>query len=232
VYSRQIDGEIYEFGVSGKLVMNVLVMYDRQTETLWSQLLGRAIEGPLTGTELEYFPSWQTTWQDWRTRHPDTLALVKGYVGQRDPYLSYYSDSRAGVIGEEVDDDRLNTKQFVVGVAIDDQAVAFPFSVLNLEPVVNYQVGDVPVLVVFDEENASGVVFDRRVDGQVLEFQLLEDLTLQDHLTGSLWDGPTGEAIDGEYAGQSLERVKSTSSFWFGWKDFYPDTEVYRIDGG
>jgi hypothetical protein len=230
VYSRQIDGEIYEFGVSGKLVMNVLVMYDRQTETLWSQLLGRAIEGPLTGTELEYFPSWQTTWQDWRTRYPDTLALVKGYVGQRDPYLSYYGDPRAGVIGEAVDDDRLNTKQFVVGVAIDDQAVAFPFSVLNEEPVVQYQIAEVPILVVFDDENASGVVFDRRVDGHVLTFEVVEGLVLRDDQTGSVWDGHTGEAIEGEYTGQSLERVKSTSSFWFGWKDFYPDTEIFGID--
>lgn len=230
MYSRQIDGALYEFGVSGKLVMNVLVMYDRQTESLWSQILGRAIEGPLTGTELEYFPSWQTTWQDWRTRYPDTLALVKGYVGQRDPYLSYYADPRAGVIGETVDDDRLTTKQFVVGVAIGDQAVAFPFSVLNEEPVVNYQVGDVPVLVVFDEENASGVVFDRRIEGQGLEFEIVDGFTLQDTLTGSLWDGRTGEAIEGDYAGTNLERVRSTSSFWFGWKDFYPDTEVYGIE--
>jgi hypothetical protein len=230
VYSRQINGEVYEFGVSGKLVMNVLVMYDRQTESLWSQILGRAIEGPLTGTELAYFPSWQTTWQDWRTRYPDTLALVKGYVGQRDPYLSYYDDPRAGVIGETVDDDRLNTKQFVVGVAIGDQAVAFPFSVLNEQPVVNYLVGDVPVLVVFDEENASGVVFDRRIEGQELEFEIVDGFTLRDTLTGSLWDGRTGEAIEGDYAGTDLERVRSTSSFWFGWKDFYPDTEVYGIE--
>lgn len=230
MYSRQINGEVYEFGVSGKLVMNVLVMYDRQTESLWSQILGRAIEGPLTGTELAYFPSWQTTWQDWRTRYPDTLALVKGYVGQRDPYLSYYDDPRAGVIGETVDDDRLNTKQFVVGVAIGDQAVAFPFSVLNEQPVVNYLVGDVPVLVVFDEENASGVVFDRRIEGQELEFEIVDGFTLRDTLTGSLWDGRTGEAIEGDYAGTDLERVRSTSSFWFGWKDFYPDTEVYGIE--
>jgi hypothetical protein len=229
VYSRLIDGEVYEFGVSGKLVMNVLVMYDRQTESLWSQLLGQAIDGPMAGTELTYFPSWQTTWQDWRTRYPDTLALIKGYVGQRDPYLSYYGDLRAGVIGETVDDDRLNTKQFVVGVAIGDQAVAFPFSVLNEAPVVNYQVGEVPVLVVFDEENASGIVFNRRVEGQVLEFVVEQELMLRDLQTGTLWDGRTGEAIEGEYTGFGLERIKSTSSFWFGWKDFYPDTEVYGI---
>ncbi len=61
MYSRIIDGEEYTFGVSGKLIRNVLVMYDRQTDTLWSQLLGEAVEGPLVGTKLEFLPAFQTT---------------------------------------------------------------------------------------------------------------------------------------------------------------------------
>ena len=89
MYSREIDGQEYDFGVSGKLIMNVLVMYDRQTESLWSQLLGEAVEGELKGTKLEYFPSVMTTWDEWKTRFPDTVALVKGFAGSRDPYVSY-----------------------------------------------------------------------------------------------------------------------------------------------
>ena len=60
MYSREIDGKVYDFGVSGKLIMNVLVMYDRQTKSLWSQLLGKAVQGPLKGTELDFLPSFQT----------------------------------------------------------------------------------------------------------------------------------------------------------------------------
>jgi hypothetical protein len=229
VYSRLIDGEEYTFGVSGKLIMNVLVMYDRQTDTLWSQLLGEAVEGPLKGTKLEFVPSWQTTWSDWVSTHPDTIALDKGFGGRYDPYTSYYSGSSSGVIGRENIDDRLYVKEFVVGVEQDNQAVAYPFSVLNDTPVVNDEVGSTPVLVVFNEDTGTGVVYDRRIDGESLTFENSEGLTLTDAETGSLWDGLSGEATSGPLAGQILTRLKSTSSFWFGWIDWYPDTRIYGL---
>jgi len=53
---------------------------------------------------------------------------------------------------------------------------------------------------------------------------------LVDEETGTTWDGLTGEALDGELAGGNLERIKSTASFWFGWKDWFPETRVYGID--
>lgn len=230
MYSREIDGEEFTFGVSGKLIMNVLVMYDRQTNTLWSQLLGEAVEGPLKGTKLEFLPSWQTTWEDWKTQHPDTVALRKGFSSGREPYASYFNSSAAGVIGETISDDRLYVKEFVIGVEHQDEAVAYPFSVLNDEPAVNDVVGDVPVLVTFYADTATGVVFERTLNGQILTFSGGPDLVLTDQETGSTWDGRSGLATDGPLAGEQLTRIKSTRSFWFGWKDFYPETRVYGID--
>lgn len=230
MYSREINGEEYTFGVSGKLIMNVLVMYDRQTDSLWSQLLGEAVAGPLKGTQLEYVAAWQTTWSDWKARHPDTLALRKGYSGNTDPYTSYYNSNDPGVIGETTSDDRLYIKEFVLGVEKNGEATAYPFSVLNDEPVVNDAIADSPVLVVFNAETGDGVVFERVVDAQTLTFEILNNFALQDSQTGSVWDGFTGAAVDGPLAGKQLTRVKSTRSFWFGWKDFYPETRVYGID--
>lgn len=229
MYSREIDGQEYTFGVSGKLIRNVLVMYDRQTGSLWSQLLGEAVEGPLKGTQLEFLPAWQTTWQDWKTRYPQTLALQKGNSGGFDPYERYFRSPDAGVIGEAIEDRRLYVKEFVIGVEQNGEAVAYPYSVLNDRPVVNHQVGGVPLLVVFDAETGSGVVFSRVLDGQTLTFQSEDGLVLQDEETGSTWDGRSGDALYGPLAGKSLERLKSTRSFWFGWKDFYPGTQVYGI---
>jgi len=210
--------------------MNVLVMYDRQTESLWSQLLGEAVEGELQGTKLEFLPSIQTTWEDWKTRNPNTVALRKGYYGDRDPYDSYYASGSAGVIGEATRDDRLYTKEFVVGVELNGDPVAFPFSVLNDEPVVNYEVGDEPILVLFSAETGTGVVYEREVDGQVLTFSQVEGTTITDAETGTTWNGLTGEALEGSLVGNTLTRVKSTASFWFGWKDWYPDSEIYGLE--
>ena len=227
MYSRIIDGDEYTFGVSGKLIMNVLVMYDRQTGSLWSQLLGEAVEGPLLGTKLDFVPSWQTTWSDWKEQHPDTIALDKGYAGSRDPYTGYYNSSSSGVIGQSTVDDRLYVKEFVIGVEQDGQAVAYPFSFLNDTPVLNDTVGSQSLLVVFDAETGNGVVFDRQVADHILTFSITDGLRITDAETGTIWNGLTGQAIEGPLAGESLNRIKSTASFWFGWKDWYPDTRIY-----
>ncbi len=229
MYSRTLNGQEYSFGVSGKLIRNTLVMYDRETGSLWSQLLGQAVDGPLAGTSLEYVPAVHTTWADWRRQHPNTLALVKGFVGHRDAYAGYFRSGDAGVIGETFRDDRLETKALVIGVASGDSAAAYPFSVLNQAPVVNDRVGDLPVLVLFDPATGAGRVYDRRVGDETLSFRL-QGPALIDEATGSTWQPETGRALDGPMAGMSLTRVKSTASFWFGWKDWYPATRVYGLD--
>jgi hypothetical protein len=225
-----IDGEEYSFGVSGKLIMNVLVMCDRQTDSLWSQLLGEAVDGPLTGTKLEFVPSWQTTWSDWKTRHPDTIALDKGFAGRNDPYTGYYNSSSSGVLGQSRFDDRLYVKEFVIGVEQNGDSVAYPYGLLNDIPVVNDIVGETPVLVVFNPDTGSGWVFERRLNGQILTFSQTDGLGLIDAETGTIWDGLTGQATEGPLADKTLTRMKSTASFWFGWKDWYPDTRIYSAE--
>ena len=63
--------------------MNALVMYDHQTDTLWSQFLGEGVKGPLTGKSLELLPLTHTTWDAWKSAHPDTLVLDKRGQYQR-----------------------------------------------------------------------------------------------------------------------------------------------------
>jgi hypothetical protein len=228
VYSRIINGEEYEFGVSGKLIRNALVMYDRQTNTLWSQLLGEAVSGPLAGTRLEYLPATMTTWDSWRQMHPDTDALQKGYVGSRDPYLGYYEGNSLGVLGVENVDDRIGVKQFVIGVEFDQTASAYPFSVLSEERIVNDEVAGIPIVVAFDPDSVAGGVWERTLkNGTLLEFAAVEGGFMRDTVTGSLWNGITGQAVEGDLAGEILVPVANTMVFWFAWVDFHPETALY-----
>jgi hypothetical protein len=232
VYSREINGEEYTFGVSGKLIRNVLVMYDRQTESYWSQLLGEAVDGELVGTKLEFVPSWMMSWSQWQERHPNTVALDKqGRRGSRDTYDSYYASSSTGVIPETIQDDRLNVKEFVNGVELANAVVAYPFSTLNEQPVVNDTVGDEAILVWFEAETAVSVAYSRVVNEQTLTFAATDTPhILQDSETGSTWDAFSGTALVGPLAGEQLTRLKSTTSFWFGWKDIHPDTLLFGVD--
>ena len=212
--------------------MNALVMYDHQTESLWSQFLGQAVKGEFEGTKLEFVPALMTEWATWVELHPDTKALDKGGRMAYDPYVSYYRSGRAGVLGETVRDDRLPTKEFVIGLEEAGEAVAYPYRVLSETPVINDTFQDVPIVVVLDPEAGTAVVFRREVEGQILTFEVAEDqgtgpFVIVDQETGSRWVALTGEAVEGPHVGGSLERFRAHLAFWFSWKDFYPHTEVY-----
>ena len=232
MYGREIDGEVHTFGVSGKLIMNALVMYDHQTRTLWSQFLRKGVKGPMTGTELEVLPVTQTIWSSWVELHPDTLVLDKRGSYQRDTYDGYYSGGSAGVIGESYSDKRLARKELVLGVDANGDTKAYPLRRLQEMPVLNDSVAGNGVLVFFDPATGTALVYERSIDGTRLTFRLdgepqgVQTLLVDDE-TGSKWLAFTGRAVEGEMKGQTLRRALSHLSFWFSWTDWNPDTELF-----
>jgi hypothetical protein len=112
-----------------------VLLYDRQTESLWSQIKREAVTGPLTGTNIKTLPSTLTTWKKWKKRHPDTLVLSTdtGYIRDysKDPYESYYTSpfrffGFRGKVSPE-----LPEKELVLGVDIGAEKKAYPVSVLK-----------------------------------------------------------------------------------------------------
>ncbi len=218
--------------MSGKLIMNALVMYDHQTNTLWSQFLSKGVEGPLKDTDLELVPATQTTWEAWRQLHPDTKVLNKTSSVSTDSYVNYYESSRAGIHGQFNPDDRLYVKELVLGVNLDGNAKAYPFSALNREQVVNDTYAGEDVMIFFDTATGTALAFDRSPGDTPLTFSIEGEsagtaTVLVDEETGSKWTAFTGSAIDGELKGSRLERIPSHLSFWFAWSDWNPQTEIY-----
>ena len=125
MYSRQIEGQDYTFGVSGRLYKSNVLLYDHQTESLWSQLKQKAISGPLVGKELLKIPSTRTRWQTWLNRNPNTQVLSDNTGYNRnytiDPYEDYY---RVGTIMFPVGEVRRDfaAKEPVLGIEIGNTA--------------------------------------------------------------------------------------------------------------
>ncbi|MES9961763.1 MAG: DUF3179 domain-containing protein [Sedimenticola sp.] len=133
-YDAHINGKDVTFGVSGLLYNSDVLLYDRQSESLWSQIMSRAVAGPMTGKRLKMLPLIQTTWEEWHNRYPDSLVLSRdtGYsrdYGQ-DPYAGY-EDSHGVWFPVKHKDRRYHPKERVLGVEVDGQFKAYPFAELS-----------------------------------------------------------------------------------------------------
>jgi len=131
VYARELAGTAHTFGVSGLLWNANMLMYDHQTESLWSQVKRRAVTGPLTGTRLQALGSSVTTWEKWRARHPETsvLSLETGFTRNyaEDPYEDYYR-SRRGLFSRFRPGPGEEEKELVVGLEVGPVALAYPLA--------------------------------------------------------------------------------------------------------
>ena len=234
VFDREVDGRELTFGVSGMLLMNSLVMYDRETESLWSQFAGEAVHGPMDGAKLEIVASQLTPWSDWRRQYPDTLVLDKeGFPTSGDSYFGYYFSAAAGEIGEVNEDERLRTKEFVLGIVGERTQRAYPIRDLRKVWLVNDTFEDDDIVVLISNGGATTAVYSRSAGGRTLTFDRADSrFQMVDRETGSVWDMAAGVALSGDLEGQSLERLTSFVSFWFAWTDYHPGTEIYQAPAG
>jgi hypothetical protein len=127
-YERKIDGKEVEFGTSGKLYNSNLVMYDRKTDTYWTQIDGLAVVGELTGIKLKPVSIDTVVWRDWKIAHPDSEVLSQdtGFSRSygRDPYGNYYEDSFL-MFPVENEDDRIHPKTVVFGIEVNGKYRAY-----------------------------------------------------------------------------------------------------------
>ena len=170
MYDPRIEGRTLSFGVSGKLYKSNLLLFDRQTDSLWSQLLQQAITGPLTGKKLVMGSAQHITWELWRSQHPDSLVLSPETGFKRDYGLDPYAPYREGgttVFSSRKDAaarrrDKLRPMERVLGVQFNGVKKAYPFSALKKSPAdLEDRLGDTAIRIHFDKKSESGFVTDR-----------------------------------------------------------------------
>jgi len=210
VYARKVNGRTLTFGVSGKLWKRSLVMYDKETGSLWSHHLGRSMQGSLKGAELEMLVSVITDWASWKNKHPDTTVVMLPRTS-RNFRTNFYRDPSA----------------FVLGYASGDKARAWRFDYLRKQPVVNDQFDGTPLLVTFEASSSAPYLFDRTVDGKPLVFEY-RNRGLVDKQTGSEWDHATGKCLRGPLQGKQLKPLPGIISFRRAWDSFHSNSAYWR----
>jgi len=228
--ARAPDGGHIIFGTSGLLYRSNKLMFDRETESLWSNLTGEPVIGRLAEDpfQLEVLPLTLTTWGEWRWRHPTTTVL------DLEPLAFYYpfdyqpgaaDEARSGVsFPVWKKDNRLERNEEVYVLRVDGHAKAFVAQAALAAGVVNDAVGSLPVVLVADSRSGSIRVYERgeRSFRWNEEDQLVDDRE-------RVWS-LTEEALTLTKGGGSVEplnRLPGHVAFWFGWYGFYPDTEVW-----
>jgi len=244
-FDRRVDGKTLRFGVSGLLRNSDLVMWDDDTTSLWQQISGEGIVGVHNGVQLDLIPTPIVRFGDFAEQYPDGEVLSQdtgfGFAYGRNPYAFYDTSTSPFLFDGELDD-RYPPMERVVGVTVDDVNKAYPFSVIQEARVVNDQVGDVPVVVMWGADDTAsalsastiaagdaigtGIGFDRTVNGQVLTFTSVGVDVFEDQETGTTWD-LLGKSINGPLAGEALVPLIQTNEFWFAWAAFNVGSPVF-----
>lgn len=229
VFERRIDNETLTLYNSGEIWHNDLVLYEQETKSRFSQVLGEGIKGPMHGETLPLLPSTITTWRTWQEGHPDTLVLEHPVDEDGTPLADYDADPYASYrhttdtpqprpIDNRTD---LHPKTNVAGVEIAGEAFAFPAPVVRDLGPVEVDVGGTEVVAAW----LDGGVHVYATEGR--DFQAgPTNRTLVD-ADGGRWWVANGTGPGGKH----LERVTGQTLFWFAWLDANPGTDVLTREG-
>ncbi len=232
------------FGVSGMLYNSNMLMFDTHTSTLWSQLLGVGAVGSLNETQLLRYPAQIIGYGEFREAFPEGTVLSKETGYRRsygaNPYVGYDDIDAPAFLFDGVIDGRLTPKERVITLVGTSEDVAYPFTVLSDQRVVDDSFDDKPITLFWKEGTSSALdarsiadakdigavgVFSREVDGQVLDFSWNGD-DFVDTQTGSIWN-IFGHATSGDLEGTELKALVHDNTLWFSWAAFKPETRIF-----
>jgi hypothetical protein len=244
VFERTVGDAVLDFGTSGKLYHSDLVMYDRQSHSLWAQMGGRAIVGARAGTRLTMVPANTLAFETWRGTYPGGKVLSRDTGHRRsygtNPYVEYDEPSVGPFLYRGKLDRRRSPKERVVGVRIGDAARAYPWPVLARTPVIHDTLAGEPLVILYRSGTVSALdqgeiaqsrdvgatsVFSRRLGSRVLTFDVAEQ-GFRDRETGTTWN-LLGIGQAGPRRGERLRAIPHVDAFWFAWAAFHPATSVY-----
>jgi thiol-disulfide isomerase/thioredoxin len=230
-FRRAVGGRVLTLEVAG-VYNGTILLRDRETRTLWAPFSGRALEGPLAPEKLERIPVAFTTWEDWRTGHPQTEVIVRSEK-DRTGHGSWYAPGKWGIVsemGETISawDARLPENVVVYGVAVSGGVKSYPLSaVLARGGLVNDEVAGAPVVVLVGA--AYGAVgFERMLKDRSLTFSTASEprAVMADGETGSLWNAE-GEAVAGPLRGERLRLLDGYVVEWHVWSAYNPAAEIF-----
>lgn len=208
-------------------------MRDEETGSWWQQVSGEAIQGALRGQKLENVYTDELTFDEWKRENPDGRVLRPDEkILAANEYESADWEAKVAKmpvrIGDKLDQ-TLAPRTLVVGININSKAKAYPFSAIEKQNPILDSIGGREIVVLLGADKKSVRAFERKLDDKTLEFFIKPDSTeIVDAETGSVWDF-SGKATSGELIGKQLAPVPILKDYWFDWKNYNPETQLYAL---
>jgi hypothetical protein len=222
-----------DFGVSGLLYNSNLILYDRETGSLWAQMRQQSINGPRIREFPEQIQVIETSWGTWRAMYPDSMILTEDTGANRDyddyPYGDYLT-STGLLFPANNRDNRMHPKERVIGISEGSESKVFQlYGFGDTTIAINEQFGTQQIVVVGNSASNFAAIYNRTMpDGTVLNFTAingqLPNVLLDDE--GNVWD-IFGDAVSGPRAGEQLGRTNAYIAMWFAWTAFFPSAEIH-----
>jgi Protein of unknown function (DUF3179) len=231
VWGRDVGGRRLTFHLAGINNQNFL-MRDDQTGSYWQQISGRAISGPLSGSQLSLIFSDELTFATWKAEQPEGTVLqpVSKYASEYE-----LKDWDVRMVETPVVIDfpgyGMKPRDLILGIRLDSGSRAFPYRRVIEEKLVKDRVGTVPVLLVVGADGASVRAFRDQIPGlhDEPDFYRLTTTTaalMMDASSGSEWNFQ-GCAVSGKSRGVCLQRIPMLKDYWFDWRNYNPQTAIW-----
>lgn len=218
------------FGVSGLLYNANLILYDRNTDSNWSQLRLECVNGELINDKPQLMNVVETNWKTWKTMYPNTQVLNTQTGFSRtygtSPYGDYATNNSRFIFVPEITNEALPNKERVYAIIADNTAKVYQFSAFNNGAVIRDTFNGEDYLIVGNENLIYSFKLSTEHQNLTFEYDFTDSQVFFKDNEGNKWS-VFGKAIEGPRTGETLSESKSVMSYWFAIATFYPNPEIY-----
>lgn len=227
MWQSVVNGQTLKFHLAGINNQN-FIMRDEETGSWWQQISGEAIQGALKGQKLAPVEYDEVSFGIWKRENPQGRVLRP--EGEKIESAEWEREvAKMPVRVAAKLDEALEARALVVGVEIDGKSKAYPFSALERQSPILDTVGGKDIVLILARDGKSVRAFEREIDGKTLEFFVKPDSKeITDAETASVWDF-SGKATGGALQGRELKKIAALKDYWFDWKTYHPETQLYRL---
>ena len=206
------------------------LMRDRETGSWWQQITGKAVFGPMKGTTLELAPSDELSFGLWKTEAGSGQVLAPVARDHKEYDSKWEAEVAKLPVVISFPGTELKSRDVVVGLELSGDSRAYPLDSLLKQSPIQDRVGGNPVLLAVGPDGKSVRAFVSRIDGADIEFfrkSGASNFVLVDSENGSEWNFK-GCAVTGLSSGKCLTALPAIKDYWFDWRNYHPETTVYK----